>query len=86
MEGAMTADKNKKKKSSRLPGFYKLPLEERVDVIADWAGLDEAEKNRISGRGLAGCGKTASSHDETRTDHRISLRDPRTWRLNPVIR
>ena len=27
---------------------------------------------------LAGCGKTASSHDETRTDHRISLRDPGT--------
>ncbi len=48
----MTADNKKNRKSSRLPGFYKLPLAERVDVIARWAGLDEEEKNRLSGLGL----------------------------------
>lgn len=52
MEGVMTADENKQRKSSRLPGFYKLPLEERLDIIAGWADLNEAEKNTLSGRGL----------------------------------
>ena len=52
MEGAMVANENKKRKSSRLPGFYKLPLEERLDVIAEWANLDEAEIQTLGGRGL----------------------------------
>ena len=52
MEGAMTADSYKQRKSSRLPGFYRLPLAERLDLVADWAGLDAAEKNTLSGLGL----------------------------------
>lgn len=39
-------------KSSRLPGFYKLPLPERVALVADWAGLDEAEQAVLLGSGL----------------------------------
>jgi hydroxymethylglutaryl-CoA reductase len=39
-------------KSSRLPGFYKLPLEERVAVVADWADLDEAERILLLEQGL----------------------------------
>ena len=31
-------------KSSRLPGFYKLSMEERVAVVGEWAGLDETEQ------------------------------------------
>ncbi|MEW5987048.1 MAG: hydroxymethylglutaryl-CoA reductase, degradative [Chloroflexota bacterium] len=39
-------------KSSRLPGFYKLPLAERVAAVAAWAGLDETEQAVLLGRGL----------------------------------
>lgn len=39
-------------KSSRLPGFYKLPLEERIQLIGEWAGLDEDEKAVLRGEGL----------------------------------
>ena len=40
-------------KSSRLPGFYKRPLDERVDIVADWAGLDAADVEVLKGQGLA---------------------------------
>jgi len=30
-------------KSSRVPGFYKKPLEERLRIVAEWAGLTEEE-------------------------------------------
>jgi hydroxymethylglutaryl-CoA reductase len=40
-------------KSSRLPGFYKRPLTERVDIVAQWAGLDEADTAALKGQGLA---------------------------------
>ena len=39
-------------KSSRLPGFYKLGLAERVAMVGDWAGLDEEERAVLAGRGL----------------------------------
>ncbi len=39
-------------KSSRLPGFYKLPLEERVAVVGDWADLDETERILLLEQGL----------------------------------
>jgi hydroxymethylglutaryl-CoA reductase len=48
----MATDDIGKEKSSRLPGFYRLPLLERLDIIAEWAGLDEAEKSTLSGLGL----------------------------------
>ncbi|MFN2138673.1 MAG: hydroxymethylglutaryl-CoA reductase, degradative [Candidatus Promineifilaceae bacterium] len=38
--------------TSRLSGFYKLPLSERVEVVADFAGLTEDEKQVLSGSGL----------------------------------
>jgi hydroxymethylglutaryl-CoA reductase len=39
-------------KSSRLPGFYKLPLAERVAVVAAWAELTEEESAVLTGDGL----------------------------------
>jgi hydroxymethylglutaryl-CoA reductase len=39
-------------KSSRLPGFYKLGLAERVAVVGEWAGLDEAERAVLARGGL----------------------------------
>jgi len=39
-------------KSSRVPGFYKLSLEERVNVVGDWAGLNEEERQILAGTGL----------------------------------
>ena len=40
-------------KSSRLPGFYKRPLSERVNIVAEWAGLDAADIGVLKGQGLA---------------------------------
>ena len=40
-------------KTSRLPGFYKLPPGERVAVVGDWAGLDEGERAVLAGQGLS---------------------------------
>ena len=39
-------------KSSRLPGFYKLSLEERVAIVGEWAGLDTAEQTILLEQGL----------------------------------
>ncbi len=35
-----------------MPGFYKLSLEDRLDVVAEWAGLDDGEKEILRRRGL----------------------------------
>ncbi len=40
-------------KTSRLPGFYKRPLSERVDIVTNWAGLTQDEKAVLINRGLA---------------------------------
>jgi hydroxymethylglutaryl-CoA reductase len=40
-------------KSSRLPGFYELSVEERSKLVAEWAGLDESEHSVLAGAGLA---------------------------------
>ena len=34
-------------KSSRIPGFYKLSIEERLKKVAEFAGLSEEEKQLI---------------------------------------
>ncbi len=39
-------------KSSRLPGFYKLSLEDRAAVVAELAGLTASEKTILMGKGL----------------------------------
>lgn len=43
---------NNGERSSRLSGFYKLPLNERLDIVAEFAGLNEDEKEMLVGRGL----------------------------------
>jgi len=48
----MALDAVVKDKSSRLPGFYKLSLAERVAVVGDWVGLDESERQVLAGQGL----------------------------------
>jgi hydroxymethylglutaryl-CoA reductase len=40
-------------KSSRLPGFYKLGLEERATIVAELAGLTASEKAILMGEGLS---------------------------------
>jgi len=40
-------------KSSRLPGFYKLSLEDRAAVVAELAGLTASEKATLMGKGLS---------------------------------
>ncbi len=39
-------------KSSRLPGFYRLSLEERMALVAEFAGLDEEEQSVLIDQGL----------------------------------
>jgi hydroxymethylglutaryl-CoA reductase len=43
---------NVAEKTSRMPGFYKLSLEERMDVVAEWADLNEDEQDILADRGL----------------------------------
>lgn len=38
-------------KSSRIPGFYKLPLKERLRAVAEWAGLTEEEVGLLANFG-----------------------------------
>ncbi|MEZ4518177.1 MAG: hydroxymethylglutaryl-CoA reductase, degradative [Chloroflexota bacterium] len=40
-------------KSSRLPGFYKLPLPSRVVTVAEWAELSEAQQAVLEEGGLS---------------------------------
>ncbi len=40
-------------KTSRLPGFYKRPVAERIEIIAEFADLSESEKAVLAGRGLS---------------------------------
>lgn len=39
--------------SSRLPGFYKRPLNERVDIVANWANLTEEDITILKGNSLS---------------------------------
>ena len=39
-------------RTSRLSGFYQLPLSERVNLLAEWAGLSADERNMLSTGGL----------------------------------
>lgn len=39
-------------KTSRFPGFYNLSVEERLALVADWAGLDEQEQSILAEGGL----------------------------------
>ncbi len=40
-------------KSSRLPGFYNLPAEERAAQVAAWADLEKEERAALTGPGLS---------------------------------
>jgi len=51
------SDKDAKSRSSRLAGFYSWPLDERVDYVAEWIGLDDNDAVASAGsvlRGLTG--------------------------------
>jgi hydroxymethylglutaryl-CoA reductase len=40
-------------KTSRLPGFYDLSLEDRADRVSAWAGLSDTERQVLTGPGLS---------------------------------
>ena len=48
----MTKDNPEAIKTSRLPGFYKHSVAERVEIVAGWARLDEADKQVLLEAGL----------------------------------
>ncbi len=39
-------------KSSRIPGFYKMTVEERLEKVAEFAGLDEGDRELLLGKAL----------------------------------
>ena len=39
-------------KTSRIPGFYRLPVEQRRDLVAQWADLDRDERAALETKGL----------------------------------
>jgi hydroxymethylglutaryl-CoA reductase len=39
-------------RTSRIPGFFKLTVEERIAIVARWAGLTDDEQNVLAGGGL----------------------------------
>jgi len=41
------------KKTSRIPGFYKLNIEERLEKVAEFAGLNGEEKQLLLKQGLS---------------------------------
>ncbi len=41
-------------RSSRIPGFYKLPLEERLKIVAEWAKLSKEEQEILKNFGNLG--------------------------------
>jgi len=38
-------------RTSRIPGFYKLSMEERLKIVAEWAGLTDEEVNLLRNMG-----------------------------------
>jgi hydroxymethylglutaryl-CoA reductase len=46
------SDEKNNDRNSRLSGFYKLPLRERLDIVGEFAGLTEEEKEFLAGSGL----------------------------------
>ncbi|MGC9334212.1 MAG: hydroxymethylglutaryl-CoA reductase, degradative, partial [Anaerolineae bacterium] len=40
-------------KTSRLPGFYDLGLEDRAHRVSAWAGLSDTERQVLTGPGLS---------------------------------
>ena len=44
--------KDNNKRSSRLSGFYKLPMDERLDIVAEFSDLSEEDKETLASRGL----------------------------------
>jgi len=53
-------NESKQRRSSRLPGFYKLPLAERAATVAQWAGLNRDDQAVLLG--LAGLNATQADH------------------------
>ncbi len=51
----MSSSESEKKseKTSRIPGFYKLSVEERLEKVAEFAGLTEEEKELLLKQGLS---------------------------------
>ncbi len=43
---------NNNERTSRLAGFFRLPMSERLDIVAEFADLDDNEKQILAGRGL----------------------------------
>jgi hydroxymethylglutaryl-CoA reductase len=52
LQQAKVEERDVNGRTSRIPGFYKLSVEERISKVADWAELAEDERDILSGQGL----------------------------------
>jgi len=56
----MSSDQPRKRRSSRLPGFYKRSLAERAAMVQQWAGLEPEDQGALLG--LSGLNPTQADH------------------------
>ena len=56
----MSNDQPRKRRSSRLPGFYKRSLAERAAIVQQWAGLETEDQGVLLG--LSGLNPTQADH------------------------
>jgi hydroxymethylglutaryl-CoA reductase len=68
-------------RTSRLPGFYDLSVEERADQVAAWAALDEAERSVLAGAGLA-ADRAAQMIENVVGTHALPLGIAANWTIN----
>ena len=68
-------------KSSRLPGFYDLSVEERTQRVAEWAGLDETEQAVLAGTGLT-LDRADQMIENVAGTHALPLGIAANWTIN----
>jgi hydroxymethylglutaryl-CoA reductase len=68
-------------KSSRLPGFYDLSVEERTSKVAAWAGLDETERAVLAGAGLT-LDRADQMIENVTGTHALPLGIAANWTIN----
>jgi hydroxymethylglutaryl-CoA reductase len=68
-------------KSSRLPGFYDLSIGERVEKVAEWAGLEGEEYSLLMGGGLT-ADRAAQMIENVVGTHALPLGIAPNFRIN----
>jgi hydroxymethylglutaryl-CoA reductase len=68
-------------KTSRLPGFYDFSVHDRIDRVAEWAGLDETERATLAGAGLT-VDRADQMIENVAGTHALPLGIAANWTIN----